>query len=170
MAEEGIRALYSGLPEIVASPENPEARAEALYGAWLCAICLGRGSIALHHKLCHVLGGTFNLPHAETHAIVLPHALAYNAPSIGPALARIKRALGQDAPAIALYDLNAAFGAPTALRDLGMPEAGIEQAVALTMKNPYVNPRPLTAIGIRELLRNAWSGVRPSRTLYEEAA
>ena len=94
MAEEGIRALARALPAIVAKPDDREARSDALYGAWLCGVCLGTVGMALHHKLCHTLGGTFDLPHAETHTIVLPHALAYNAPAVPEAAARIARAIG----------------------------------------------------------------------------
>ena len=94
MAEEGIRALARALPAIIAKPDDREARSDALYGAWLCGVCLGTVGMALHHKLCHALGGTFDLPHAETHTIVLPHALAYNAPAVPDAITRIARAIG----------------------------------------------------------------------------
>jgi alcohol dehydrogenase class IV len=76
-AEEGVAALARALPKILDAPRDHEARSEALYGAWLCGVCLGTVGMALHHKLCHALGGSFGLPHAETHAIVLPHAAAY---------------------------------------------------------------------------------------------
>jgi maleylacetate reductase len=165
MAEEGIRALYVGLPGVVEQPQNIEARSDALYGAWLCGTCLGRTSMALHHKLCHVLGGAFNLPHAETHAIVLPHALAYNAQAVPDAIACIMRAIGRGAPAAAFFDLNASFGAPTALRDLGMPEDGIESAVSLVLNEPYWNPRPLERDGLCNLITDAWNGDKPSRKL-----
>lgn len=168
MAEEGIRALYAGLPGVIVQPQNIEARSNALYGAWLCGACLGRTSMALHHKLCHVLGGTFNLPHAETHAIVLPHALAYNARAVPDAIARIKRAIGHDAPAAALFELNAAFGAPTALRDLDMPKDGIVRAVELVLHDPYWNPRPLEMNGLNKLIAHAWNGDKPNEALYEE--
>jgi len=161
IAEEGIRALYRALPIIAATPHDRDARASALYGAWLCAVCLGSTGVALHHKLCHVLGGSFNLPHAPTHAIVLPHALAYNAPAIPAAMSALQRALDSPAPAAALYDLLDTIDAPRALRDLGMPASGIEQATALTLKNPYWNPRPLEEKAIRETLDTAWSGARP---------
>src|SRR5687767_1021815 len=78
LALTGIRALVTALPGIVADPNDREARSDALYGAWACGTCLAHASMALHHKICHVLGGTFGLPHAETHAIVLAHAVAYN--------------------------------------------------------------------------------------------
>jgi maleylacetate reductase len=162
MAEEGIKALYTGLPLVVAQPNNKDARSNALYGAWLCAACLGQTTMALHHKLCHVLGGSFDLPHAETHAIVLPHALAYNARAVPDTIARIKRAIGHDAPAVALYEVNRAFGTPTALRDLGMPKSGVEHAVAVALKDPYHNPRPLDVDSLRHLLMNAWLGARPA--------
>ena len=94
MAQEGIRTLAHALPIICAQPDDKTARTDALYGAWLSGICLGAVGMALHHKLCHTLGGSFNLPHAETHTVILPHALAYNAPAVPDAMARIATALG----------------------------------------------------------------------------
>src|SRR5690606_22263782 len=105
MAEEGIRALAQALPGVVADPQNREARLQAQYGAWLCGICLGSAGMALHHKLCHVLGGTFDLPHAETHAIMLPHTAAYNAPHAQEAMGRAARALGAGNVADGLWQL-----------------------------------------------------------------
>src|SRR5580698_424094 len=89
MACEGIAALAKALPAIVAQPDDRDARWQALYGAWLSGVCLGAVGMGLHHKLCHTLGGAFDLPHAETHTIVLPHALAYNSRAIQPAMACI---------------------------------------------------------------------------------
>jgi maleylacetate reductase len=161
IAEEGIRALGAALPAVMRSPADLEARAEALYGAWLAGIALGSAGMALHHKLCHVLGGTFNLPHAETHSIVLPHAARYNRDAAPEAMARIARALGaSDAPA-ALYDLEARLGIALALKDIGMPEDGIERAARIASENPYPNPRPVQYDGVRELLRAAYRGQRP---------
>src|SRR4051812_43334550 len=104
-AEEGIRALAQGLPTVMKTPDNIEARSQCLYGAWLCAIVLGNVGMALHHKLCHTLGGSYNLPHAETHTVILPHALAYNAAAAPDAMQRITRALGGSSAAQAVYDL-----------------------------------------------------------------
>ena len=122
--------------------------------------------MALHHKLCHVLGGTFNLPHAETHTIVLPHALAYNMAAAPAAFERMSRALnaaprGLSVPQ-AIYDLAHAHGAPVALRDLGLTQAQLDQALELALQNQYPNPRPLQREPLRELLFNAWQGVRPA--------
>jgi alcohol dehydrogenase class IV len=161
MAEEGVAALARALPGIVANPSDREARADAQYGAWLCGTCLGAVGMALHHKLCHVLGGTFNLPHAETHTIVLPHAVAYNAPAAAPAMAALSRALGGNDPATRLFELAGRLGAPRALRDIGMPEDGIGRACELALKNPYWNPRPLEQDGIRALIARAWAGELP---------
>ncbi|WP_119166125.1 maleylacetate reductase [Algihabitans albus] len=161
MAEEGIAKLFTALPRIASAPHSVAARSDALYGAWLCALCLGSGGVALHHKLCHVLGGSFDLPHAETHTIVLPHALAYNAPEIAEPMTRLRRATGSETPAAAFYDLARAGGAPVALRDIGMPEDGIDRAVASALRAPYFNPRPLEAEGLTGLLKAAWAGNRP---------
>ena len=115
--------------------------------------------MALHHKLCHTLGGSFNLPHAETHTIVLPHALATTATPRRRRWRASARALGatQDAAA-GLYDLARTIGAPTALRDIGMPADGLDRAAELATTNPYWNPRPIERAPIRQLLQDAWEG------------
>ncbi len=162
MAEEGVRALGSSLPIVVREPQNIEARSRALYGAWLAGSALGSVGMAIHHKLCHTLGGSLNLPHAETHAIILPHAAAYNRRAAPEALARVARALGAaDAPA-ALYDLAVAVGAKTALRDLGVAETSLDRVAELASANSYANPEPITRERIRALLQNAWEGARPA--------
>ena len=162
LAESGIAALARGLPRIAADPRDREARSDALYGAWLCGICLGTVGMALHHKLCHTLGGMFDLPHAETHTAVLPHAVAYNRPATPVAMQAVARALGVENPAIGLYDLASSLGATMALRDLGMPQGGIVQAAEASLANPYWNPRPLEKEGIRSLLTSAYEGTRPT--------
>lgn len=164
MAEEGIRAVGSALPVLCEKPDDPSARSEALYGAWLCSLCLGSVGMSLHHKLCHTLGGAFDLPHAETHSIILPHSAVYNAAAAPEAMDRIARALGKDdgnGPA-ALASLAKATGAPTALRDIGMPEDGINHAADLAARNPYWNPTPIDQVEINKLLKNAWAGHLPS--------
>jgi alcohol dehydrogenase class IV len=162
MAEEGIRALAASLPNVIARGSDLEARSEALYGAWLAGASLGMVGMALHHKLCHTLGGTFNLPHAETHSIVLPYATAYNRDAAPEAMMRIRRALGgvEDA-ARGLYDLGRKVGAPKSLADVGLKASDLERAVELATQNPYYNPRPVTREGVRALLEDALAGRRP---------
>ena len=161
MAEEGLRAFASSLPAIMGTPTDRAARTDAQYAAWLCGMCLASTTIALHHKLCHVLGGAFDLPHAETHAIVLPHATAYNAPATPEAMQRIAQALGAENAADGLYDLARALKIPLALKDIGMPADGVERVVELALRDPYWNPRPLAAEGLTELVRAAYEGLRP---------
>jgi maleylacetate reductase len=161
MAEEGIRALAAALPAIRVEPADLRARAGALYGAWLAGAALGTVSMGLHHKLCHTLGGSFGLPHAETHAVVLPYAAAYNRAAAPEAMSRAARALGAtDAPG-ALFDLAAAVGAPTALKDIGMRATDLERAADLATQAPYANPAPVTREGVRRLLADAYEGRRP---------
>jgi alcohol dehydrogenase class IV len=162
LAEEGIAAVSRALPGIKADPADKQARSDALYGAWLCGICLGSVGMALHHKLCHTLGGSFGLPHAETHTAVLPHAVRYNAKAAPEAMAQIKRALGAKDAAQGLFDLPAGLGATMALRDLGMPEAGVDRATDLALTNPYWNPQPLQRPALRDLISAAWTGERPA--------
>ncbi len=161
MAEEGIRALARALPRIVSNPLDVAARAEALYGAWLCGHVLGNVGMSLHHKLCHTLGGSFDLPHAETHTVVLPHAIAYNAASTPLAMQRIARALDSEDAAQGLFELARVNGAPTSLRELGMVEAQLDRAADLAIANPYWNPRPVERQAVRELLQRAFDGVVP---------
>lgn len=161
MAEEGIRALAQGLPRVVKDPDDIDARADCLYGAWLCGTVLGAVGMALHHKLCHTLGGSFNLPHAETHTIVLPHAVAYNRAAAARAMAAVQRALGADDPAVGLYDLAESLGAPMALEELGMRAADLDRAADLAVAAPYPNPRPVERGAIRKLLEDAFYGRRP---------
>ena len=160
-AEEGIRALAQGLPKIVSSPGDIAARSKCLYGAWLCGAVLGNVGMALQHKLCHTLGGTYNLPHAETHTVVLPHALAYNAPAVPEAIDRIARALGVGDAARGMFDLAASLGAPTALKDIGMPEGQLDWCAEIATQNAYANPRPIEKAAIRALLEDAYHGKRP---------
>ena len=161
MAEEGIRALAEGLPVVVKDPANLEARSNALYGAWLGGMSLGAVGMALHHKLCHTLGGSFNLPHAETHTVVLPHATAYTASAAPEAMSRIARALGAKSAAQGLFDLAASLGAPMSLAALGLKAADLDKAADIAVQNPYYNPRPITREGIRALLQDAFEGRRP---------
>ena len=161
MAEAGIAALARALPAIVADPADRAARSDALFGAWLCGTCLGCVSMALHHKLCHVLGGRFNLPHAETHTVILPHALAYNADASPDAMSRIARALGVNDAAAGLHALATSLGAPRSLADLGMPIDGIAEAAAVAARDPYWNPAPIEEAAIRALLGRAHAGLLP---------
>jgi maleylacetate reductase len=164
MAEEGIRACAAALPPLMRDASDAAARAGALYGAWLCGTVLGAVAMGLHHKLCHTLGGSFNLPHAQTHTVVLPHALAYNAAAAPEAMQRIARALGAPSAAHAphaLFELAARHGAPTSLRSLGMPESGLDRAAELAAATPYPNPRPLERPALRALLQRAFDGTGP---------
>src|SRR5512146_620021 len=122
MAEEGIRALAAALPRIMKNQNDLDARSDALYGAWLAGVALGSTGVALHHKLCHTLGGSFNLPHAETHAIVLPHAARYNRDAAPEAMARVARALGADDAPRGLYDLELKLSLKMRLSDIGLRE------------------------------------------------
>ena len=161
MADEAIRAIASALPEIRDAPDDLELRGRLLYGAWLAGSVLGTVGMALHHRICHVLGGRLDLPHAPTHAVLLPHALAYNADATPEAMARIARALGADDPAEGVHQLALRTGAPTALRDLGMTGEDIDPAVDDIVANPPWNPRPIERPAIRELLLRALEGDPP---------
>ncbi|MDR2334527.1 MAG: maleylacetate reductase [Burkholderiaceae bacterium] len=168
MAEEGIRAIAHALPALRQRADDIDARGNALYGAWLCGMVLGNVGMALHHKLCHTLGGSFNLPHAEVHAVILPHAICFNAEAAPSAMRRIERALGAGGASAAsgLYDLARANGVPFSLRDIGMKEEDLDRAADIAVSAPYWNPRPFglpERPAIRQLLQDAFDGLRPAQ-------
>lgn len=160
LAQKGVESLATALPQLIDQPQSLEARSLALYGAWLCGTCLGNVGMSLHHKLCHTLGGSFNLPHAETHTIVLPHALSYNASKIPKAMEVLANSLlGSDGDAVkGLNLLLEKLKVGRSLKGLGMKEADIDQAANIAVSKPYWNPRPVERDAIRELIRRAWAG------------
>lgn len=162
MALEGVRALAAALPAIVRGGAGDKAWGEALYGAWLCGTVLGQVGMALHHKLCHALGGGFNLPHAETHAIVLPHAVAYNEAAVPDLLRPVAGIFGTDTAAAGLAGFARQIGAPVSLAGLGLTAADLPRAVALATANPYWNPRPIDPDAIAALLARALAGDAPA--------
>ncbi len=162
MAGAGITAMIPALRRLRSDPSDIEARSDALYGAWMCGTVLGQVTMSLHHKLCHVLGGTFDLPHAETHSVMLPHSTAFNAAAVGVRLDPLRAVLDGAEPGPGLASLARMLEVPTALRDLGMPEDGIDRAADLAMDQAYWNPRPLARREVRDLIIRAWGGDPPT--------
>ncbi len=165
MAGEAVRALTEALPKVAANPADFPARSGLLYGSWLAGVCLGATSMSLHHKLCHTIGGAFDLPHSDVHAIVLPHVLAFNLVCAPRARDILAQAVGADDPAAALYSLNRRIGSLTSLQALGMRSEGIESVVSTAIAHPYSNPRPVTAEAIRSIVSNAFAGNPPDDQL-----
>ncbi len=167
LAQEGIRALRIGLPQVTANPADLDGREHALYAAYLSARAFSSAGSGLHHKICHVLGGTFDLPHAQTHAIVLPYVLAYNAPAAPEAEQQIAAAFSATDALDGLQQLRKRLNAPTALREYGLNRSDIERAVdAIVPAVPVSNPRPVTADDLRRLLDAAYSGADPASFAY----
>jgi maleylacetate reductase len=164
MAEEAIGALASALPAIRAVPDDLDLRGRLLYGAWLGGAVLGTVGMALHHRICHVLGGRLDLPHAATHTVVLPHVLAYNADAAPDAIRRIALALGAaDAAdaAVTLHALARRTAAPLSLRELGMTDSDVDPVLDDIVTDPPWNPRPIERGPIRGMLRDALDGEPP---------
>jgi maleylacetate reductase len=162
LAAEGIRALATGLPALVTQPAGLPAREQLLYGTYLAGVAFSSAGSGLHHKICHVLAGALELPHAQTHAVVLPYVLAFNAPAAPEAERRIAAAFGAASAIEGLQRLRAAVDAPTALRDYGMNLADIDRNLRAVLEVvPDSNPRPVTAGDLRRLLHSAWSGADP---------
>jgi len=161
MCRDAMGAFRKALPVLVREPHDGAARAGALYAAWCCSTALGSVSMALHHKLAHVFGGSFETPHAETHAILLPYTTAYNEAAVANLLAPIAEAFGGGSAAGGLWDFATSVGSPLSLRDVGIGERDLDRAAAIAVKNAYSNPRPIDQASIRELLQAAWDGRRP---------
>ncbi|MCG2622975.1 maleylacetate reductase [Arthrobacter sp. I2-34] len=169
LAAEGIRALAAGLPAIATDPSELGGREQALYGAYLAAVSFASAGSGMHHKICHVLGGTFNLPHAQTHATVLPYVLAFNAPHAPQAEARMAAAFGAPTALEGLQALRATLDAPKALADYGFTAGGIPEAVQVALPAiPANNPRPVTEANVTALLEAALTGADPA-TVSDEA-
>jgi maleylacetate reductase len=164
LAAESVRLLARSLPAIARDPRDTGARADALRGAWLAGTCLATAGMALHHHVCHVLGGAFGLPHAPTHAVMLPYVIAYNATAAPEAMTTLARSLGHRDPAAGLDRLLTRLGLVRSLARLGMPEAGIERAARLAMLRPCRNPAELDYGRLRAMLAAAWAGDPPQRT------
>ncbi|QCB97882.1 maleylacetate reductase [Arthrobacter sp. PAMC25564] len=163
LAAEGIRALNQGLPLIAEDPAGTEGREQSLYGAYLAAVAFASAGSGIHHKICHVLGGTFNLPHAQTHATVLPYVLAFNAPCAPEASARIAAAFGTTDALTGLQELRKRLDAPKALSDYGFTADGIPEAAAIILPAvPANNPRPVTTENLTRLLAAALTGEDPA--------
>ncbi len=165
IAMEGVRAIRRSLPRVMEAPDDLDARGDVLYGAYLAGMSFGATSSGIHHKLCHVLGGKFNLVHADTHSIVLPHAVAFNAPALPDEMARLEEALGA-APgdaAGALHDLALESQVPTRLSELGLSAGDLDEAAEAATREITVNPVPVTVDGLARLLRDAYEGTRPPR-------
>ncbi|MFL6134866.1 MAG: maleylacetate reductase [Nocardioidaceae bacterium] len=161
-ALEGIRALVQGLPTVVSNPRDIAGREHTMYGAYLAAVAFASAGSGLHHKICHVLGGMYNLPHAQTHAVVLPHVLAFNAPAVPDVEHRMAVAFDAATALDGLQRLREQVDAPRALRDYGLREEDIPAAVdAVLAAVPPGNPVPVTTTNLDELLRAAWQGSEP---------
>ncbi|HEV7277319.1 MAG TPA: maleylacetate reductase [Devosiaceae bacterium] len=161
LALSGLEAMANALPRILDDPQARDARSDALYGAWACGTCLGSVGMALHHRICHVLGGSFGLPHAETHSVILPHAVAYNEAAANGLLAPVAELLGAPTAADGLHRLATRLGAPRSLRELGMPESGLGDAAEEIAASPYWNPRSVEQEAVRRLLQDAFGGQPP---------
>lgn len=159
LGTEGLRALVPGLRALVADPADVEARERTIYGAYLAAVAFTSAGSGMHHKICHALGGTFNLPHAETHSVVIGYVAAFNGSSAPDAADRIMAVLGSESPGNGFSALRQDLGTPASLRELGFAESSISSAARIILPSiPASNPRPVDAQGLEDLLRAAWAG------------
>jgi alcohol dehydrogenase class IV len=158
LAEDAIKSLAHSLSALATGSSEIALREQGFYGACLAGACLGRASMGLHHKLCHVLGGSFDLPHALTHAVLLPYVARFNLEAAPDARARLARALGAGDAVRTLFELSAQHGVPPSLASLGLAVNALDRAAELATERPYPNPRPVSTADVRELLERAYCG------------
>lgn len=156
LAAESVAGILGALPEVLDEPSRAEPRARLQSAAWLAGICLARTRMGLHHQLAHVLGGAFDLPHAELHAMLLAHVMAFNLPAAPAAASRLSRITGSDDPAAVVAGLAQAHDGPTRLSELGVPRDALPAMAERVVDAPYPNPRTPTTAGVTELLARAW--------------
>jgi maleylacetate reductase len=161
LAEEGVRVLARGLPVAVRQPKDLDGRSDTLLGAYLAGTALAAAGVAIHHQICHVLGGTFGLPHADLNAVVLPHATRFVSEAVPDEMARVARALNADDAATGLFDLARALDAPASLAQLGMARTDLDRAVQVMVEHVAQRPRRADADSLRALLADAYDGRRP---------
>ncbi len=158
-AEEALRLLARGVARLATAPEDLDAREAALEGAYMAGAVFADAGSGIHHKLCHVLGGLFDLPHAATHTVLLPHVVRFQREAAPDAMAAIARALGVLDPVRGMERLARATGAPLSLEKLGMPESGIEKAVDAALQTPALSG--LDRGRLVAMVQQAWSGPKP---------
>jgi maleylacetate reductase len=157
-AEEAIRQIGPALRALPQAPRDPDLRGELLYGAYLAGVALAGTGMALHHRICHILGGRYGIAHGDANAVILPHAVRFNAPAARDAIARVARALGTEDAATALAALARDAGAPTSLGELELPERELPVIAELVLAQPLTNPRPVDTAAVLQLLEKAWHG------------
>ncbi len=155
LATEAVEGILADLPRVLADPTGLAARSRLQSAAWLAGLCLAGTRMGLHHQLAHVLGGAFDLPHAELHTLLLPHVMAFTLPSAPAASARLSRAGGGD-PVAAVAALAGAHDGPTTLGALGVPRDRLRAIAEQVVDRPYPHPRPLDVPGVVDLLEAAW--------------
>jgi maleylacetate reductase len=161
LALEAARTMVEALPAVLADPADAKARSRALVAACQAGMALAAAGSGLHHRLCHVLGGRFDLAHAETHAALLPHVVGFNEPVLGALAARMAVAVGAGRASTGLHELSVRLGLVTSLAELGMPETAVGEVAAEVAADAPPNPRPVDEAGLRTLLRAAWEGDGP---------
>ncbi len=161
LATEAANGILEALPDVLVAPEDPQARERLQSAAWLAGSCLAQARMGLHHQLAHALGGTFDLPHAELHTMLLPHVMAFNRRAAPAAFDRLARSAGPD-PVAAVADLARGYDGPRTLAELGVAREQLRGIAERVVDAPYPNPRPLTVEAVAELLDELWQGKFPT--------
>lgn len=162
IALDGARRLARHLPAAYAS-DDPAPRGEMLIAACLAGTALGTAGTSLHHALCHLLGGMFDAPHAETHAVMIPYLVSFLQPAVPAAALRLAQAMGASEAGLgdSIWELGVSVGTPTGLRSIGIQEDDLSRLVEAALARPLTSPRPLTYESLHAAVRAAWAGEPP---------
>jgi maleylacetate reductase len=169
-ATAGVSHISANLLRCYQHPDDLQARSAMLTGSHLAGLSLASVAMGLHHGLCHVLGGTANVPHGIANSIILPHAIRFNADTTAAQLLPAAQAMGistnghppVEAVQVAarqIYELARGMNLPQRLRDAGVQQDDLPRIARLAFQNHTVqnNPKPITSASqIEELLKEAW--------------
>lgn len=162
LAREALFAHQKGLSAVVHGEDNIANRQRLLYAGFLGGLLISMHGIAIHHRLCHVIGGLFDVPHGATNSIILPHAVAYNTGVVPQADQLIQEVFEGDNPAKCIYQFTQSLNAPADLREFGVPESAATQIAQHQIAHGGWNPREVTLASLTELVKNAINGYHVS--------
>jgi alcohol dehydrogenase class IV len=118
--------------------------------------------MAVHHRICHVLGGTFGLAHGDANAVILPYVVAYNQPYEPETMAALASVLGGADAWASIRELGSRLWAPGSLAQLGIQEEDLDRVTEMVVGAGGYNPRPIEPGWIRRLLGEAYDGAEPT--------
>jgi maleylacetate reductase len=153
----GARLIGESLPAVLENGHDAGARRLLLEGAMHGGAAMAAAGLGLGHAMAQAVGGRYGIAHGAANALCLPPALRFNESVAHDEIARFAEALGTvDAPA--RVEELARLAGYERLRDLGVPEDGLDEVAEATAvrTGAKANPRPASPAEIAELFRSIY--------------